>query len=238
MIVDIIISTRNRLAITRRMIECLVERTHTPYRLHVMDDASDDRTAEYLLGLDEQGRLASLTLRTESVSVPANWNQAAVTGTSPILVFTDDDILCPQLDPDWLSRGLHVMAEYPNIGMLSLHEPSGDRASVYKNKRVLGPVTVCHRVGGHLAFVRRAAMQRVVIPERFGELLYGIMLVPGYQTIDLLWSRGIQAQGYDVGFLTGVYCQHIGLISVRNGQDLSSRAIEQDPETLEPRWTS
>lgn len=231
MITDIIVCTKNRLPLLKRTLEYLFERTTSEFRLHVIDDASTEGNVPYLQSLLEVGMIAGLVLRSKSEPIGANWNAAAKLAQSDILVFTDDDILCPQLDPDWLSRGLAAMAGYRKMGLIALEDPSAVHA--VKALGVAGPLTMCDRYGAHLAFIRRDLMRSIVIPP-VGGTLENITICSDSKRLDRAWSRAVWSRGYSVAYLTGVYCQHIGDRSARNGDDLSSRSVVADPTTLHP----
>jgi glycosyltransferase involved in cell wall biosynthesis len=230
MITDIVLCTRNRLPLLKRTLTYLFERTTTPFRLHVIDDASTEGNAEYLQGLKTEGKLSGLVLRSNRTHIRANWSAVSRMAQSDILVYSDDDILCPKLSPDWLSRGLAAMARYHKLGLLALHLPTAP----IKVIRQEGPVTLCDRVGSHLAFIRRDLMRSIVIPP-VGGMMEKIVMQANAYGIDRAWSRAVWSRGYWVAYLTGVYCQHIGLRSGRTGHDLRSRDVTLiNADTLEP----
>jgi glycosyltransferase involved in cell wall biosynthesis len=217
---DIVLCTKNRLPLLMRTLDYLLQRTTAPFRLHAIDDASTEGNEAYLRGLLVAGRIASLVTREYSVPIGENWNAAARLASTDVLVFTDDDVLCPALDPDWLSRGLAAMDQHRQVGLLALHDPSAPIRAIRQEREI----TICDRVGAHLAFIRRDLMRRIVIPP-VGGSLEGIDICADSRKLDRAWSRAVQSAGYEVGYLTDVYCQHIGLLSVRNGQDLSGRVV-------------
>jgi hypothetical protein len=230
MITDIVLCTRNRLPLLKRTLTYLFERTTSQFRLHVIDDASTEGNVPYLRSLLQAGMIAGLTTRPRSEPIGANWNAAALLAVSDVLVFTDDDILCPALEPDWLSRGLAAMARYRKLGLLALHLPTAPAKAI----RQEGPLTLCDRVGAHLAFIRRDLMRSIVIPP-VGGSLGGIKIRADSTSLDRAWSGEVSAKGWSVAYLTGVYCQHIGAVSARNGQDLRSRDVVLiNADTLEP----
>lgn len=231
MITDIVVCTRNRLPLLKRTLTYLLERTTSPYRLHVIDDASTEENVAYLRGLLEAGAIVGLTTRRKSEPIGANWNAAALLAVSDVLVFTDDDILCPALDPDWLSRGLAAMARYRKMGLVALADPSA--AQAINVLGVAGPLTMCDRVGAHLAFIRRDLMRSIVIPP-VGGTLEKIEIRHDSRRLDRAWCRAVWARGYSVAYMTGVYCQHIGIRSERNGDNLTEREVAQHSDTLEP----
>jgi glycosyltransferase involved in cell wall biosynthesis len=233
MITDIVISTYNRLPLLKRTLEYLYERTTSAFHLHVIDDASTEGNREYLQGLLDCGMLAGAVLRDKRTHVAMNWHTAAWLANSDILVYSDDDVLVPRLDPDWLSRGLAAMAQYPTLGMLALENPSALTSKAIKPIRQMGPLMLCDRVASHFAFIRRDLMRSIIIPA-VGEKLAGIPIYSNGKMIDRAWSYAVRERGYLVAYLRGVYCQHIGLVSGRTGQDLSQWDVPCDGETLEP----
>ena len=229
---DIVLCTKDRLALLTRTLTCLFERTTSPYRLHVIDDASTDGTAAYLMELQGQGMIDVLALRRHTMPVLANWNDAAMLAESDVLVFTEDDALCPALEPDWLARGLAAMAAHPSLGLMALNNPSCRHVRRLKGQD--GEVMLCDRIGAQFAFVRRDVMRRIVIPP-VGGRLEGIMIVADGHNLDRAWCRAVWAAGYEVGYLRDVYTQHTGAVSRRNGADIGATLITAiDPATLEP----
>ena len=71
---DIIVTTKDRLALLQQTLAHIYERTCSPYRLHVIDDASTDGTAKWLVGEYEAGRVHDLLLRGQWCGALANNN--------------------------------------------------------------------------------------------------------------------------------------------------------------------
>jgi glycosyltransferase involved in cell wall biosynthesis len=229
MTTDIIVCTKNRLPILKRTLAYLFERTTSPYRLHVIDDASTEGNQEYLRGLYADRKLAGLVLRSKSEHMGSNWNLAPWLAQSDVLVWTDDDVLCPKIQPDWLSRGLSAMKAYPKMGLLTLHCPLIPM-SVADFPR---PIVIKDRVGGQLMFARRDLMRSIVIPP-VGGVMHKFKVLPNSEKLHWGWSAAVMAKGYAVGFLTDVYCQHIGAHSERRDEDLKLWGVmEVNPDTLE-----
>jgi len=222
---DLVVMTCERLPLLKRTLAHIWECTTTPYRLHVVDDASREGNAAYVRGLHRKGKIASVLLRKRRVGISANLRTLAGLTTSDPLVFTDDDILCPRLDPDWLARGLEAMQRFPQIGMLALNSP---HCNVGGSKRGVlvpsGPVTMCRNVPGSFVFMRRAVLAKCAPPD-------------GIQSPVKHMCDQATALGWRVGYLADVYCQHIGLVSVRLHNDLSREIALVAPinsDTLEP----
>lgn len=222
---DIVLSTCNRLEYLKRTLEAIFERTKSPYRLHVIDDGSQRANPEYLLDLWRESKIASLTLRTENRGIIANVIAAGGLTASDVVVFTDDDVICPDVEPDWLARGLAAVSDDPDLGILGLNDPS---SNINGRRHVIertGPVTYCKRLGGQFLFVRRRFL--VNCPER---RLWG---APNSPVKEL--CHYVQDYGSKVAYLTGTYCWHFGARSARTGQDVGDWLLEpEDLMTLEP----
>ena len=154
---DIVVTTCDRVSLLKNTIVHILQRTASDsFNLTVIDDASKDGTQEYLRHM----QFKSIFLK-ERVGIPAHLRSMLNLTTSDPIVFTDDDILCPKLDPDWLVRGLNAMETYPKLGILALNLPQCN----IDNKRKLiqaGPeVSICHYVGGSFVFIRRRVLKKL-----------------------------------------------------------------------------
>jgi len=218
--IDIVVTTCNRVELLKNTIAYIIQRTAPKsYNLIVSDDASTDGTQEYL----KDSGLQFVTLK-ERVGIPAQLrNMLTITRSDPI-VFTDDDILCPKVNPDWLARGLKVLQVHTEIGILALNLPQCN----IDNKRHLIQAglefSLCKNIGGSFVFIRRKVLRKYA---------------PLDGTISPVKAMCYNARkmGWQVGYLTNVYCQHTGAISIRNSFDLSDELEKVFPvngDTLEP----
>lgn len=218
---DILVTTRNRLALLQQTLEHIYERTRSPYRLHVVDDCSQEDNAAWLWGEFKAGRVQHLYLRGEHAGAMGNLNLLAWASFSDPVVITDDDILCPDVDPDWLSRGLAAMGRHAELGMLALHHPGAK----LKGYRTNGEVTYCESLGATLLFVRRAVLERFPLPHQRG--LLDRPMAPR--------CMQVRNAGWQIGYLTRTYCYHTGKKSELTGSRYKGRFIEPENwATLEP----
>jgi hypothetical protein len=224
MITDIVVTTCERLELLKRTLGHIWERTVTPYRLQVIDDASTEGNADYLTGLVAEGRIGRAHLHRRRKGIPFHLRSLVKVTDSDPIVFTDDDVLCPRLDPDWLARGLEAMARFPRMGMLALNNPHCNVGGKRGETMPGDPVTLCRNVPGTFVFARRAVLEGFQPPD-------------GTQSAVKWMCLEAAKLGWQIGYLTHVYCQHIGTVSVRNQKDLSREiALVQptNPDTLEP----
>jgi len=222
-VTDIVVTTRNRPHYLRKTLAHIFERTRSPHLVHVIDDASTDDTNEYLRGLLKENKIANLLTRGVRAGQMANLNVGAWLACSDPVVLVDDDILCPDVEPDWLSRGLEVMKHDKGLGILALNHPGAVRRTIETN----GRITYCRYVGGTFMFVRRALLLSHPLPhyhDNFG-------VTPTVQRCNKARSAGLK-----IGYLTDTYCYHIGLTSaITGGKPYGGRDIVPvDWKTLEP----
>jgi len=224
--IDIVVTTRNRLHLLPRTINHILTRTRSPYRLHVIDDRSEnDLVRNYLLSLYEQGRIHNLVLRRYQAGQLSNLNVAVWLTYSDPVVLTDDDVLCPDVEPDWLARGRKAMLRRPKLGVLALDHPGAARGDL--KRPAPDGVTYCSYVGGTFMFVRREVLLTQPLPHHWHD--FGT-------TPTTIRCQQARNNGWQIGYLTGTYCEHVGEISV-----LTNRAYRNSPfipvkdeKTLEP----
>jgi GT2 family glycosyltransferase len=198
------------------------ERTHTAYRLHVVDDGSSDDNSVYLYSEWKAGRLNSIALRRDRHGAMAAQNVGVWLAFSDPFVMTDDDVLCPALDPDWLARGLAAMREHKKLAMMCLHHPGAK----YKPQGRNGRVVYAQSVGATFCFMRKPFVVQHPLPHS-----------PDNHTGRPMERRCKMAHrnGWKIGYLHGVYCYHTGKHSqLTNGPYLGRTIEPKNWLTLEP----
>jgi GT2 family glycosyltransferase len=99
--------TFNRIAHTRKFLESLYLRTHVPFELLVLDNASEDGTRELLRELEQERSNVRLILNSKNVGLGRGLLQIRDAVDSDLLVFFDNDIEI--LSNYWL---VHVQKAY------------------------------------------------------------------------------------------------------------------------------
>lgn len=225
MTIDIVVATCERLPLLKRTLESIWDNTRAAHRLIVIDDASAGGNREYLLEMQSKGLVHETMLRKRRAGISANLRAVHGLTRSKLVVYCDDDQLCPKVEPDWLSRLVTEMSSRPKMGLLSLNNPHGNVGGDKRHRLgVDGNVTTCERSGGSYMLIRRSLLP---------------LIVPGDGEKSPVSAMCMTARklGWENGYLTGTYCWHIGAISARNGWDLT-KAIKLltpvDANTLEP----
>lgn len=234
---DLFVATHNRPEYLSRCLSHLFDRTATPFRLHIIDDGSTEGNSEILWRRWQGGDFASLTMKRDANGFARAIDlMETLTESDPVVRF-DDDHLCPLVEPDWLARLLAAMDACPDYGIIALNDPSSNtnnRRHVTKEARKRkGIVTEC------LWAAPFSAIRRKIFAN------HSLRKARGWPNFDYdaskVWAKAAHDMGYKVGYLTKTYCQHIGQMSARHGENLGAILVEPvDPETLEPpaayRW--
>jgi glycosyltransferase involved in cell wall biosynthesis len=237
MITDVFMTTYNRPEYMIRTVDGLFERTTTPFNLHVVDDGSTEGNQDVLMDHWRQGHLASLVLRRENEGFARGIDLMEEMTHSDPVVRLDDDVLCPLVEPDWLSRLLDAMNRYPDFGSIALNAASSNtnnRRHVTAEERARGgEVTEC-LWAAHYSALRRCTFEG-----------HPLQKAQGWPRIhhdaSKVWADRTRLMGLKVGYLTRTYCYHFGQRSSRFDIDISESLVEPvDPLTLEPpeeyRW--
>jgi GT2 family glycosyltransferase len=120
--IDIAMLSCNRKRITELCIKEIHARTPSFHRLIVMDNGSEDSTADMLLELYSQGLISKLALLNENMGVHFGFNQLLkVVDSTPYYICTDADLIpCSPVDgKDWLARLIELADAHPNFGAIS-----------------------------------------------------------------------------------------------------------------------
>lgn len=110
--IDIFLTAYVRREFTEQTIKYLKERTKYPYRLFLLNNGGNDIEDE------------SIFLRIDmnhNIGIHPSWNLAMAFAESDYFITTDNDILVPDLEPDWLSQLVGFMDNMPEYGAISLH---------------------------------------------------------------------------------------------------------------------
>lgn len=148
---DIILVSFNRLNFLKKTIEAINERTTSEFRLIVIDNHSEQDVIDYLKWAKLVGMVHEVVFLEENVGQAMSQNIGFKMVTSKYFVLTQNDLICPKLSPDWLSRLIHLMEENTEAGCISMRinrtrrVPISENSSLIRNYKTIPAVFRIHR---------------------------------------------------------------------------------------------
>lgn len=120
--IDILMTTYFRKDFTKKVIDHIIERTKTPFQFIIVDNGSSDGTREMLQEYQKSHKnlFKKIILLSKNAGLQAAKNIGMDHVTTERFVNTDNDCLCPDLDPDWLTQMNDLMDRNPEFAAISL----------------------------------------------------------------------------------------------------------------------
>ncbi len=147
-LVSIVAVTFNASDYVRRFLDSVETRTHLPYELIVVDNASDAPTRRLLAERSAAGKIRLLQNEDNRLWAKAcNQGIAACGADSKFVLLVNPD--CEALADDWIQRLIAVLDDDPTVGV----------TGIALNWKRIGPVFGA--VDGQCFFMRRAALDAV-----------------------------------------------------------------------------
>ena len=194
--IDIVVLSHDRLEHLVATVDALHARTPDPFRLTLVDNASDPDVRNWIV--DNRRRFHQVILRPTNEHVGAFQHGIEATTSDPFIV-TDPDLIVPELHPSWLARLSSAMAAHPDFGLIGLSIVSSDEAdgrtlehARHEPERISeGNVGTCFQM------IRRDALREPYVK-------------------DSAACNAVREAGYRVGWLVDVTAVHVGAEDWRN----------------------
>lgn len=199
---DIVIPVWNHLEMTKDCVDSIAKHTQYPYRLVLIDNASDCPAGKYLYSLKQGG---AAVIRNEK-------NQGFVKAVNQGMRFSDAKYICIMnndtiVTDGWLSEMINILELHPDIGMIN---PSSNTSCQFPGKLDIDSyaATLRHFKGTYQELYTGRAFAMVVAREvidRIGYLdeIYGM----GYFD-DTDYCKRAQKLGYRVVRAKASYVYH------------------------------
>jgi len=201
---------------TEKTVQLIHERTIPgTFQIHIFDNGSDKETRDFLYGLLDTGKIASLHLDSRNTGCLYNKGVFHIMTevTSKYYIVTDNDIYPPKLDPDWLTQILGIMEEHPELAFLTPQLPPVQLQMPYQK---LDDIIYCKAVGNTFKVVRREAFPLEEFkPQlmKFGD--------------DGWVSDAVHKKGWKVAFCKDLFCWHAG--QCENWGYTKQEELDKDP---------
>lgn len=194
---DLVVVTYYRQPLTDMCLAHLLARTRTPYRLTVVDNGSKDETVPFLLRLKQQGFIDNLILLDRNYGLEYARNTALRHLHGEYVVYFDNDLLVPQLEPDWLSSQLDIARRNPAFGCIALRPqilvgPPNDLWDTEEE------VVEFRHVGATFMMFKRELIDEVRWDDKFTSRM------ADWRLGDLLKEKGLK-----MGWAKDIFCHHV-----------------------------
>lgn len=194
-------TTFNRRQFTSDAIKAITERTRSLYRLIVVDNNSTDGSQEMLYKLKQEGKIHHLILLEENYGIHMAKNYGlSLVRSEPYYIDTDNDLLCADIQPDWISSLVHLMDKYPSYGAISTR-PQVLVGRAGTEFDVDSEVVEFDHVGAHLRIMRTEVVRKVGGWEKTWEAKRNHE--------DHFIAGKLHGEGFKVGYAKNVRCWHI-----------------------------
>ena len=195
--IDLITTTYFRKDLTKRCLDRLFVATKTPYRLTVVDNGSTDGTRELLIDYYNQGKIANLILFDRNYGLEYARNTALRHIHSEYCVFFDNDLLCPDLEPDWLSQELALLKKYPQYGSIALRPQIlvGARNDLWDG---VSEIIENNHTGATFMMFKTDLLKEIHWEDHFTNR------VADWRLGDILKAKGLK-----MGWTQFIYCNHL-----------------------------
>ena len=191
--IDLILVTYNRWHFTIKTLNYLFKRTKTPYRLIVVDNGSNDETVTRLVQLYDEKRIDCLILLERNYGLEHARAIALTHIQSEYHVYFDNDLVCPQLEPDWLSQEIIMMKKYPEFGALAMRP----QVLVGTSLKEGSEIAENNHVGATFLIMRTELMKEVGWRTNFTN-----------RHADHYFGGKFAARGLKSGWITNMWCYH------------------------------
>jgi Glycosyl transferase family 2 len=191
--IDIVLLTYNRLEYLVATVQALRERTPEPFRLTIVDNASDSGVRNWLV--EHRDLFHQVIFRAENEHIAGFQPGIDATSSDPF-VLAEPDLLVPALEPSWLARLHGLMERHPDFGLIGVGLDPANRPSVLgpelidADALVNGEIVEAN-VGIWFQMIRRDALR-----------------VPYVK--DAAACIAIRETGYRVGWAPGIRAFHLG----------------------------
>jgi len=230
---DIIIPVWNQLEVTRECVDSIVMHTKNPFRLIIIDNASDPETASYLDGLKNEKWLDLLLVRNgKNLGFVKAVNQGIVASDAPYLCIMNNDTIATA---GWLEEMISVMRAKPELGLLNPSSntsgefpASGQSIDDYAAslKPLKGEIQELYNCRGFCMLAKKTTIDRI-------GLLDEVYHVGYYDDTD--YSKRAQRLGYRTARAKAAYVYHKENVSFKM-LDNNSELFRSNERIFFERW--
>ncbi|MDD5136154.1 MAG: glycosyltransferase family 2 protein [Candidatus Omnitrophica bacterium] len=230
---DIIMPVWNEPDVTRECVDSIVEHTRYPYRLVIIDNASDAPTKEYLLSLNGRADVKAEIIRNEeNLGFVKAVNQGIRFSDAPYICIMNNDTVATE---GWLETMVAAMEGHKDVGLINptsntfSHDPdAGETIDQYaaKLRRFTNKVQELHCCRFFCTVIKREVLEKLGPLDEIYHLGY-------FDDTD--YCKRAQGLGYRTARAKGAYVYHKENTSFKKLRDNSALFKANEKIFLE-RW--
>ncbi|PIQ89377.1 MAG: hypothetical protein COV72_03280 [Candidatus Omnitrophica bacterium CG11_big_fil_rev_8_21_14_0_20_42_13] len=229
---DIIILVWNELEATKDCISSILKNTETPYRLIIIDNASQPEARDYLAGLREKFKDLTIVRNEENLGYVKAVNQGIKLSSSEfVCLLNNDTIVCR----GWLGEMLNIAVNNFQLGIIN--PSSNTLAQALPKKYTLeayaeslnifkGQWAELGQCSGFCMLIRREVINKIGLFDETYEVGY-------FEESD--YCRRAQRAGYQFARAKAAYVYHIERASFKNLSD-KEKIFNKNRKLFESRW--
>jgi glycosyltransferase involved in cell wall biosynthesis/GT2 family glycosyltransferase len=221
--VTALVCTRNRGDSIRLTIETLLQSDYPDFEVIVVDQSTEDATANALRMFEDDPRFRYIPSQTKGLGRARNIGIAAA--HSDLIIMTDDDCEVP---PDWLTVMAEGFAQHPNVAVVysnvvaGPHDVSAGFVPIYirQGEQLMTRVSdkcADNGIGAAMA-VRRSVIEKI---GGFDEMLGAGARFTSYEDVDIALRALLR--GYYVFETDRTAVVHHGFRTMHEGRELTLR---------------
>lgn len=213
--IKICISSWNRCHFLKEVITKIHQRTKPgSFEVIVYDNASDLDTVQYLKECLETSLVSNVIFDTENsgcLKPKIMFHELA--SQDAWYVVNDNDIIPPDLTPDWLEQMVAIMEAHPDVALLTPQLPPVWLQEPYEKR---GDIVLCKAVGNTFKLVRRSAIpvdELKQVTDRYGD--------------DGILCALLRGKGWKIAYASNMYCYNLERSKIDYGY--TKEQLQQDP---------
>ncbi|MBA4375090.1 MAG: hypothetical protein C0401_02815 [Anaerolinea sp.] len=113
----------NMMEVLKACLGSIWANTDTPYDLLVFDNGSCKEVKDYLVKMQQEGKIQYLIFSEKNLGKGGAWNLILDGAPGEIIAYSDNDCY---FYPGWLSNSLKILESFPNVGMVTSRPLAGN----------------------------------------------------------------------------------------------------------------
>lgn len=239
-LLSIVIPVHRDAEVTRRCLESIMQHTHRPFEVILVDNAADDETKRVLAEFKRLYGNVTVIENSQNEGYPVACNRGLAAAKGEYLVIMNNDVV---VTPHWASRLMAALAVDSSIGAVGprtnfasgpqmvpdaqYSESNLDNWAEEWHRKNAGSLRAVNRLVGFLILTKREVIEQV----GGFDPLFGI---GNFEDDD--WSLRVRLAGYKLVIADDVFVHHYGSRSFRVNMHAYASLLEVNKRLFAAKW--